>query len=118
MSTVDQRQTLAELLEDAAKGKLSPDAALDKVNSWKDFPWRERAFDAAWHSLCHFQSDEDIRGKDSQYAASQRIGLLSLAQYLRAEEYDENRLLPGTISSIAMSLGAVVLLIVLLWYLL
>jgi hypothetical protein len=85
MSTQQQREKLAELLELVASGQLSASAALSRINEekWSDVLWQERLFDHAWHVLGHFREDADTREKDPSFAEASRIGLLKYAKQLR-----------------------------------
>jgi len=67
---MNKRQIIIDLLSKVLAGEMSPEVALD---SW---PIAEKSDDKsikkAWHTLCHYSIDDDIRAKDKSYEASQR----------------------------------------------
>jgi hypothetical protein len=83
MSTQQQREGLAELLDLVANGRLSATEVFSQIGDWNDVPWNERLFNHAWHFLCHYRDDEDIRQRDPAYAKSQREAPLWYAKRLR-----------------------------------
>jgi hypothetical protein len=83
MSTAEQRLRLANLIVQVLNGEISSSDALKITEEWNDMPWKEKQRDAAWHMLVHFDIDQDIRAKDSEYDASIRAGLLKFASALK-----------------------------------
>jgi hypothetical protein len=67
---MNKRQIIIDLLSKVLDGQMSPEVALD---SW---PVAEESDDKvikkAWHILCHYSIDDDIRARDKSYEASQR----------------------------------------------
>ena len=70
MSPSEQRNRLADLLEQVVDGKLNAGDALRVAESWTDMPWEQRDVNVAWHTLMHFNIDEDIR---QQFACKLRL---------------------------------------------
>lgn len=70
---MNKRQIIIEMLAKVLAGELSPEVAL---SSW---PVAEKSDDKlikrAWHTLCHYSIDDDIRAKDESYAIYQRTKL-------------------------------------------
>jgi hypothetical protein len=83
MSTQEQRERLAQLLESVAAGRVSASEALSETEKWTDVPWKERLIDHAWHVLGHYDEDTDIRERNPSYAESSRKGLQKYAEQLR-----------------------------------
>jgi hypothetical protein len=85
MSPLERRQHLAVLIERVLDGELSASDALAAVDALPGIAEGDCVFDDAWHALTHFQADEDIRARDSGYAAYQRKDLTDWVQQLRAQ---------------------------------
>ena len=83
MSTQEQREKLAALLESVVAGRLPAGEALAETEKWADVPWKERLLNHAWHALVHYEHDADIRSRDPSYAQSQREGLRMWMKRLR-----------------------------------
>jgi hypothetical protein len=88
MSSPEQRNRLADLLQQVIDGKLLPEAALKVADMWADMPWKEREVNLAWHTLMHFQIDEDIRGRDRDYDAALRQQLHLHITKLRSRQVE------------------------------
>jgi len=84
MTFSEQKNRLADLLEQVVNGKLNAGDALKAADSWTDMPWDQREVNVAWHTLIHFNIDEDIRRKDSEYDAGLRQQLVRHISILRA----------------------------------
>jgi hypothetical protein len=84
MSLSKQRNRLADLLEQVVDGKLNAGDALKVAESWTDMPWEQRDVNVAWHTLMHFNIDEDIRQKDPEYESGLRQQLVHHISRLRA----------------------------------
>ncbi len=84
MSSPEQRNKLADLLQQVVDGKLSPEAAIKLAETWTDMPWKDREVSVAWHTLVHFQIDGDIRERDPDYDAGLREQLLQHIAKLRS----------------------------------
>jgi hypothetical protein len=67
MSWPEQLNRFVDLLRRVVDGSLLPDAALREAEAWTDVPWKDRKLKEAWHTLMHFQIDEDLREKDPEY---------------------------------------------------
>jgi hypothetical protein len=78
------RNRLADLLQQVVDGKWNAGDALDTCESWTDAPWEEREVNDAWHTLMHFNIDQDIRLKDPNYDSSMRQALVKHIFILRA----------------------------------
>ena len=48
MSLSEQRNRLADLLEQVVDGKLKAGDALKASESWTDMPWEQRVVNVAW----------------------------------------------------------------------
>ena len=83
MSTPEQRNRFADLLETVAQGRVTATAALSEAKKWKNVSWREPLLRDAWHALVHYDDDADIREKNPKYAQGQRNGMLVWAKRLR-----------------------------------
>ena len=83
MSTHGQRLRLANLIDDVAAGKTSMADATRIMEEWVDFPWKERQINDAWHTLTHFEIDQDIRDRQPEYDSRMKKHLHSLAENLR-----------------------------------
>ena len=77
-----QRTRLAELLVKVADGVISSHDAIALANEWKDIPWKQEVFAAAYHGLQHVEIDADIRQRDADYAKAQDAGLRRCAERL------------------------------------
>ena len=53
------------------------------MEEWVDFPWKERQINDAWHTLTHFEIDQDIRDRQPEYDSRMKKQLRSLAENLR-----------------------------------
>ena len=84
-SPLERRKHLAALIERVLDGQLSASDAIAAAEALPGVAERDRVFDDAWHALTHFQADEDIRARDSDYAAYQRGDLVDWVQLLRAQ---------------------------------
>jgi hypothetical protein len=84
MALSEQRNRLADLLELVVDGKLKAEDALTVAESWTDMPWEQRDVNVAWHTLMHFNIDEDIRQKDPEYESDLRQQLVHHISSLRA----------------------------------
>lgn len=85
MGPLERREYLAVLIERVLDAELSASDALAAADALPDIAERDRVFDDAWHALVHFQADEDIRARDSDYAAYQRSDLADWVQRLRVQ---------------------------------
>ncbi len=79
---LQQRKKAGILIQKVLLGELCVRVAL------LDFPKdvEDISVKAAWHALCHFEADEDIRAKDSLYAEEQDLFLHSISQTLISGE--------------------------------
>jgi hypothetical protein len=84
MALSEQRNRLADLLERVVDGKLKAGDALTVAESWTDMPWDQRDVNVAWHTLMHFNIDDDIRQKDPEYESRLREQLVHHISNLRA----------------------------------
>jgi hypothetical protein len=80
--TMNKHQKIIDLLSKVLAGDMSPEVALD---SW---PVAEKSDDKfikkAWHLLCHYSIDDDIRAKDKSYEASQRHAIEEIVAELNS----------------------------------
>jgi len=83
MSSHEQRLRLANLIDDIVAGKTSMADATRSMEEWVDFPWKERQINDAWHTLTHFETDQDIRDRQPEYDSRMKKQLRSLAENLR-----------------------------------
>lgn len=80
----DRIAKVVSLLESVAANTLDASAALAQ---WPDVDKETDSFIvASWHDLTHFATDQDIRDKDSGYAAYQKELLLNRAKIIK-EKY-------------------------------
>ena len=86
MSLSEQRNRLADLLEQVVEGRINAGEALKVAESWTDVPWKERELNDPWHTLVHFRIDEDIRQKDPNYEDGLRDQLKRHISILRATQ--------------------------------
>jgi hypothetical protein len=84
MASREQRNRLADLLQQVVDGRTQPGVALKTAEAWTDMPWAEREINVAWHTLEHFQIDEDIRERDREYASNLRQELARHVAKLRS----------------------------------
>jgi len=84
VSSPQQRDKLADLLEQVVAGQLAAETALEVADSWADMPWKEPEIATAWHTLVHFQVDGDIRAREPEYDAGLRRQLLQHIAKLRS----------------------------------
>mgnify|MGYP001798306202 CR=1 FL=1 len=67
---MNTRQDVIDLLSKVLTGEMTPEAALD---SWpSEGKTDDKLLRNAWHTLCHYANDDDIRAKDQSYAVRQR----------------------------------------------
>jgi len=79
--TMDKRQIIIELLSKVLAGTITPEAALD---AWPEvLTSDDKITQNAWHSLYHYSIDDDIRARDSSYAARQRSALQEIVAALK-----------------------------------
>ncbi len=83
MSSPEQRKRLADLLQQVTDGTMSAEAALKVTETWSDMPWKEREVNVAWHTLKHWEIDEDIRERDPEYAFGLKQALIRHIHKLR-----------------------------------
>ena len=83
MSSQEQRLRLADLIEDLVAGKASMADATRLMEEWFDFPWKERQINDAWHTLMHFEIDQDIRDRVPEYDSRMKKHLRGLTENLR-----------------------------------
>ena len=83
----EQRKKVYKLYMGVLTKKLSVRTALSKFP--KDC--EDATINAAWHALCHYESDEDIRLKDSMYKEVQDEYIEFIAHTLeKGNELPEN----------------------------
>ena len=65
---------MIDLLSKVLDGRISSSEALD---AWPDIddPTDDKLMQNAWHSLYHYDNDEDIRAEDPGYEAQQKATL-------------------------------------------
>lgn len=85
--TNEQLQRVAGLLEDVASGVISAAEALGRTEKWDDILWQDSLFSDAYHALQHYESDEDIRVKDAEYASEQVATLRRLSERLLKAQF-------------------------------
>lgn len=61
---INARKIAAQILQQVLDGKISPEVARNK---WPEYNG-DTALDSAYHTLYHFEDDNDIRQKDQKYA--------------------------------------------------
>lgn len=88
MSSQEQLNRLADLLQRVVDGKLPPEAAIREAEAWTDIPWKEGELNVAWHTLMHFQIDKDLREEDPGYDKGLRHHLLLHIAKLRSTASD------------------------------
>ena len=74
---------MIDLLSKVLDGQISSSEAL---NAWPDIddPTDDKLMQNAWHSLYHYDNDEDIRAKESGYEAQQKITLQAFRDELKS----------------------------------
>lgn len=85
----DERKLVSELILNVLERKLCSREALEK------FPrnFKDSSLQSAWHALIHYEADEDIREKDTEYAQEQDNYLKTIAFILqKGEPLPENTL--------------------------
>ena len=82
-----ERQYVAELMLKVLEGEYSVREALEKFpRNIKDI-----SVQCAWHALIHYEADEELRQKDSEYAEEQDYYLNSILLILqKGESLPEN----------------------------
>lgn len=80
------RERVAQLLEEVAKGKLTPVECLAQFEAMTSVPWLERDFSDAFNLMQHVNADLDIAAKDSSYAGTQAEILIRFVERLRAQD--------------------------------
>ncbi len=83
MSTPVHRYMLADLLDKVTHQEISASDALREMDRWREYPWKEKELSDAFHLLCHFDADADIRQKDPEFAALTTSQLLERSKKLR-----------------------------------
>jgi hypothetical protein len=78
------RTQLAKLLKQVADGALTAREALAVISREVSVPKDDRLFSDGYEWLYHFDSDEDIRARDSSYASYQIEALRRVASRLEA----------------------------------
>ena len=74
------RQIIIDLLSKVLAGEMNPELALD---AWPISAENEdQLLKEAWHLLCHYATDDDIRAKDKSYATSQRHAMEAIVTAL------------------------------------
>lgn len=61
---INARKKAGQILQQVLDGKISPEKARNK---WPKYGG-DTSLDIAYHTLYHFEDDEDIRQKDPKYA--------------------------------------------------
>lgn len=84
LSTIEQRQRLAILIDKVLRGDVDPETAVKITQEWTDVPPGDKPMDRAWHTLLHFQIDADIRQKDREYDERLRQALSRLSEELKS----------------------------------
>lgn len=79
---------IANLLDRVARDDLKASAALA---AWPEDGERDQLFDASWHDLSPFATDQDVRSRDSRYEAHQVSLLRTRARQIR-EKYNSSNL--------------------------
>jgi hypothetical protein len=83
MTLDEQRRVIGELVLDLLAGRTSCADVIARIERLPTLDWtKDRELDTTYHLLQHFLADEDIRLKDSAYAAAEREGLRRHAQSL------------------------------------
>jgi hypothetical protein len=77
------RNAGADILQLVLDGKLSPAQGKNKWPDSKEDPMLKAAF----HMLCHFEDDYDIRAKDLKYATWQVEELTKMVLQLKGENH-------------------------------
>jgi hypothetical protein len=80
--SMTRRQCVIDLLSKVLDGRMS---SADALEAWPniDDPTDDRLMKNAWHSLYHFDTDEDIRSKEPAYETRQRAALQGILDELR-----------------------------------
>jgi hypothetical protein len=78
---MERRKKIIQILSKVLAGEITPERGLE---SW---PGEDKADDKllrnAWHTLYHYQIDDDIRTKDKSYALRQRQALEEIVTALQ-----------------------------------
>ena len=77
----NHRQIIINLLSKVLDGEMTPEMALDAWPISKEND--EKLLEKAWHMLCHYGTDDDIRAKDKSYEASQRHAIEEIIAALK-----------------------------------
>ncbi len=85
---VRARTGLAKLLRQVADGALTAREALAVISREIGVPKDDRLFSDGYEWLYHFDSDEDIRARDSSYASHQIDALRRMASKLEVGDFD------------------------------
>ena len=77
----NHRQIIIDLISKVLADEMNPEVALDSwpVSEEND----DKLIKKAWHMLCHYSIDDDIRAKDKSYEASQRHAIEEIVAALR-----------------------------------
>jgi hypothetical protein len=77
-----RRMQMVDILSKVLNGTLSP---AEGLSAWPniDDPTDDQLMRSAWHSLYHYNSDEDIRGRDPDYNDHLTQGLRKILRQLQ-----------------------------------
>jgi hypothetical protein len=83
MNSTSKKLAVIDLLSKFLTGKLSSSEALD---TWPDIDdlSGDRLMKHAWHSLCHYDVDSDIRAREPAYEARQKADLQKILDKLKS----------------------------------
>jgi hypothetical protein len=82
---IKHRKAGAEILQLVLDGELSPVQGKDR---WPDSK-EDSMLEAAFHMLCHFEDDDDIRTRDPKYADWQVGELTKMIFQLKGESLSQ-----------------------------
>ena len=80
--TMSRKQIIIDLLSRFLEGRISSRRALDL---WPniDNPADSKLMKNAWHSLHHYDTDDDIRSREPLYEARQKADLRAMLDQLK-----------------------------------
>jgi len=80
---MSRRESIIGLLSKVADDDLPPGEALAQWPNIDD-PNDDKLMRQAWHSLYHYDTDEDIRAKEPDYEGGLKQGLRDILKQLKA----------------------------------